>query len=154
MMLRRRRLLVAASAAAIWWLAAANRLGAFDLNAIRKEVSLERRSELALANADAALDRARKAYLNGEDGLFHSSVLEVGESIDLCKQSLDNSGRNARKSPKYFKKAEIGIRRLSRRLDSLRIEVSVDDRPVLDPIVSRAHQLQEEILLAIMGKKN
>ena len=57
MMLRRRRLLVAASAAAIWWLAAANRLGAFDLNAIRKEVSLERRSELALANADAALDQ-------------------------------------------------------------------------------------------------
>jgi hypothetical protein len=129
-------------------------MNALDLDAIRKEASLERRSELALANADVALDRARKAYLDGEDALFRAAVAEVGESIDLCKQSLDDSGRNARKRPKYFKKAEIGIRRLSRRLDSLRIEVSVDDRPVLDPIVLRAHQLQEEILLAIMGKKN
>lgn len=149
-----RRLLVAAAGA--WWLAAAasGQLSAFDLDSIRKETSLERRSELALTNADVALDRARQAYQKGEDALFRSSVAEVGESIDLCKQSLDDSGRNARKRPKYFKKAEIGIRRLSRRLDSLRIEVSVDDRPVLDPVVSRAHQLQEEILLAIMGKKN
>ncbi len=126
---------------------------AFDLDAIRKEPSLERRSEMALTNADGALDRAREAYGKGEDKAFQSALNEVGESIDLCKQSLDDSGKNARRNPKYFKKAEIGIRRLSRRLDSLRIEVSVDDRPAVDPIVARAHQLQEEILLAIMGKK-
>lgn len=131
-----------------------DRLWAFDLDAIRKEPSLERRSEMALVNADGALDRAREAYGKGEDKVFQAALTEVGESIGLCKQSLDESGKNARKSPKYFKKAEIGIRRLSRRLDNLRIEVSVDDRPAVDPIVTRAHQLQEEILLAIMGKKN
>ena len=129
-------------------------LCAFDLDSIRKEPNLERRSELALANADVALDRAREAYQKGDDAGFKASVSEVGESIGLTKQSLDESGKNARKKPKYFKKAEIGIRRLSRRLDNLRVEVSVDDRPVVEPVVARAHQLQEEILHAIMGKKD
>lgn len=127
--------------------------GGADLNAIRKLPNLERRSEMALANADAALDRAREAYRKGEDPLFKSSLAEADESIALSKQSLDESGKNARKSPKYFKRAEIGIRRLSRRLDSLRIEVGVEDRPIVEPVYLRAQKLQEEILLAIMGKK-
>ena len=134
-------------------LAAGSGLSAFDLDTIRKQPNLERRSEMALANADAALDRARDAYQKGEDALFRSALVEVDESIGLCKQSLDESGKNARRSPKYFKKAEIGIRRLSRRLDNLRVEVSVDDRLAVEPVFTRAQMLQEEILLAIMGKK-
>ena len=133
--------------------AAASMLSAFDLNSIRKEPNLEKRSELALGNAETALDRARDAYQKGNDDDFKEALAEVSDSIELCKQSLDESGKNARKSPKYFKKAEIGIRKLSRRLDNLQVEVSVDDRPAVEPVVGRAHKLQEEILLAIMGKK-
>jgi hypothetical protein len=133
--------------------AAASMLSAFDLNSIRKEPNLEKRSELALGNAETALDRARDAYQKGNYADFKEALAEVSDSIELCKQSLDESGKNARKSPKYFKKAEIGIRKLSRRLDNLQVEVSVDDRPAVEPVVGRAHKLQEEILLAIMGKK-
>ena len=133
--------------------AAASLLSAFDLDAIRKEPNLEKRSELALGNAETALDRARDAYQKDNDADFKAAIAEVSDSIELCKQSLDESGKNARKSPKYFKKAEIGIRKLSRRLDNLQVEVSVDDRPAVEPVVDRAHKLQEEILLAIMGKK-
>lgn len=129
-------------------------LGAFDLDAVRKEPNLEKRSELALANADSALDRVRDAYQKGDDRAFKAALAEVSGSIVLCKQSLDESGKNARKKPKYFKKAEIGIRRLSRRLDNLQIEVSVDDRPLVEPVTLRAHQLQGEILNAVMGKKD
>ena len=124
-----------------------------DLDDIRKQPNLERRSDMALANADAALDRARDAYQKGDEPLFKSALAEADQSIALSKQSLDESGKNARKSPKYFKRAEIGIRRLIRRLDSLRIEVGVDDRPIVEPVYWRAQKLQEEILLAIMGKK-
>lgn len=126
---------------------------AFDLDAIRKEPNLERRSERALANADQAIDKARDAYQKGDDPLFKTALEEVVASIQLSKQSLDESGKNARRSPKYFKKAEIGIRRLSRRLDNFAIEVSVDDRPMVEPVAAQAHKLQEEILHAIMGKK-
>ena len=127
---------------------------AFNLDSIRKEPNLERRSELALANADTALDHARDAYQKGDDAALKASLTEVSDSIELCKLSLDESGKNARKSPKYFKKAEIGIRRLSRRLDNFQVEVSVEDRPAITPVTERAHKLQEEILHAIMGKKN
>ena len=126
---------------------------AADLDDIRKQPNLERRSDMALANADTALDRARDAYQKGDEPLFKSALAEADQSIALSKQSLDESGKNARKSPKYFKRAEIGIRRLIRRLDSLRIEVGVDDRPIVEPVYWRAQKLQEEILLAIMGKK-
>lgn len=126
---------------------------AADLETIRKEPNLEKRSELALANADAAIDRARTAYQNGEDAGFKSALAEVAASLDLGKESLDATGKNARKKPKYFKKAEITIRRLTRRLDTMRNEVSVDDRPAVEPVVARAHELQEEILHAIMGTK-
>lgn len=134
--------------------AAVSLLNAFDLDAVRKEPNLEKRSELALGNAESALDKAREAYQKGDDAAFKTALTEVSDSIALCKQSLDESGKNARKSPKYFKKAEIGIRKLSRRLDNLQVEVSVDDRPLVEPVTARAHQFQEEILLAIMGKKN
>jgi hypothetical protein len=41
-----------------------------------------------------------------------------------------------------------------RRLENLQVEVSVDDRPAVEPVATHARQIQEEILLAIMGKKN
>lgn len=147
-MMRRIQLIATLAAAGAVW------LPGFDLESIRKEPNLEKRSELALANADAAIDRAREAYQKADDGLLKTALEEVAASLQLTKQSLDESGRNARKRPKYFKKAEIGIRRLSRRLDNFIIEVGVDYRPQVEPIAAQAHRLQEEILLLIMGKKN
>ena len=123
------------------------------LDAVKAEHNLERRSELALANAESALDKARETYKNGDEQPFKSALEELSESIDLCKQSLDESGKNARKSPKYFKKAEIGIRHLIRRLDNFRIEMSIDDRGPVEKLQERAHGLQEAILHEIMGKK-
>lgn len=124
-----------------------------DLESVKAEPDLEKRSEKALLNAEAALDRARTAYQNANDPQLKSALDEIGQSLDLCKGSLDESGKNARKRPKYFKKAEIGIRRLVRRLDNFKIEMSPDDRPPVEALVSRAQKLQEEILQAIMGKK-
>jgi hypothetical protein len=124
-----------------------------ELESIRNEPDLEKRSALALAYADTALDRAREAYQNDDEAALSAALAEVGQSMDLCKSSLDESGKNARKRPKYFKRAEIGIRRLIRRLDNFRIEMSPDDRTPVEKLVERAHRLQEDILHAIMGKK-
>jgi hypothetical protein len=124
-----------------------------DLAEARAEENLEKRSELAMKNAGDALDRARDAYRKADETGVKAALAEYEESIELCRQSLEDSGRNARKKPKYFKKAEIGARQLSRRLDTLRSEMSVDDRPAIDPMIEKTHQFQESILAAIMGKK-
>ncbi len=132
--------------------ASAPRLAA-DIDSVKAEPNLERRSEKALLNADAAFDAARKAHSEGADQAFTAALAEIGQSIQLIRQSLDESGKNARKSPKYFKKAEVGLRKLGRRLDSFRVVLSVDERAPVEKLVEQAHETQEHLLHAIMGKK-
>jgi len=136
------------------WLALAA-MGCFaaDLDAVRAEPNLEKRSEKALQNADAAVDAARKAHEAGNDDAFKSSLQEVHDSILLAKESLDKSGKNARRNPKYFKKAEQNLRRLGRRLDTLRLELSVDDRAPVEALMHEADTMRDKIVEAIMGRK-
>lgn len=124
-----------------------------DLQAVRSEPNLEKRSEKAMLNAESALDAARKAYEGGDMKAVGAALTEIGDSIALTRESLDNSGRNARKSPKYFKKAELALRKLMRRLDSFRLELGVDERPPVEKLIQTAHSAHDHILEAIMGTK-
>jgi hypothetical protein len=123
------------------------------LDQVMAEQNLEKRSELALKNAHAALDGARQAFKDGDLGAEAKALEEVGRSVELSKQSLDQSGKNPRRSPKYFKKAEIEVRKLIRRLDSFRLEMSVDDRGPVDKLIDFSHKVHEDLIAGIMGKK-
>ncbi|MCC6587853.1 MAG: hypothetical protein IT168_14250 [Bryobacterales bacterium] len=124
-----------------------------DLDTARSEPNLEKRSEKAMLNAEAALDSARKAYETGDMKAVRGALTEIGDSIALTRESLDSSGKNARKSPKYFKKAELALRKLMRRLDSFRLELGVDERPPVETLLQSAHSAHDHILAAIMGTK-
>ncbi len=50
----------------------------------KTEPNLEKRSELALENASAALDQAREAYNAGDLDKMQLALSEVGESVDLA----------------------------------------------------------------------
>jgi len=132
--------------AAVWCFGA-------DLDTVRAEPNLEKRSEKALLNAGAAVDGARKAHEAGDDVSFKSSLEEVRDSIRLAKESLDKSGKNARRNPKYFKKAEHALRRLGRRLDTLRLDLSVDERAPVEALMREADTTRDQIVEAIMGRK-
>jgi len=123
-----------------------------DLAAVKAEPNLEKRSDLALAHAHRTLEAARRAYHSGPMQEVESSLAQVLESINLSLQSLRDTGKNPRRSPKYFKRGEIEIRKLMRRLDGFRDAMSVDDRPMLDALTKRAHQIHEELLAGIMSK--
>src|SRR5277367_2846444 len=90
---------------------------AFDLAAIKLEPNLERRSERAIDNASAAMDMARDASSAGELEKAKGALEEVRDSVDLSYQSLVDSGKSARRNPKFFKRAELKTRILMRRLD-------------------------------------
>ena len=53
-----------------------------DISAVKSEPDLEKRSELALANADHAIDEARQAYSSGNDQAQHAALNEVKESVE------------------------------------------------------------------------
>lgn len=125
-----------------------------DLTKARAESNLERRSMLALGNAAAAYQTARSAYQKGDNDAVAAAAAEIQESVDLAYTSLTQTGKNPRKSPKWFKRAEIETRDLSRKLDSLQQEMGFAERPVLDKVKARVQQVHDDLLLGLMeGKK-
>lgn len=124
-----------------------------DLTAVKAEPNLEKRSEKALNNADAAFKTARDTFQAGDWKTVAAALDEVRQSVELAWESLRQSGKNARKSPKYFKKAEVRTRELSRRLNDFGQQLGVDDRPAVEKVRQRVDEIHEELLLAIMSRR-
>ena len=81
-------------------------------------------------------------------------IAEVRESVELAEQSLKETGKNPRKSPKYFKKAEIQTRALLKRIEAFQDEMSVNDRPSLEPLHAKVQQVHDNLLMGIMEGKH
>src|SRR5579883_526932 len=93
-----------------------------DLASVKAEPNLEHRSEKALEYANEVLTEARQQYQAGEFDKFKQSVGQVGEAAELTVSSLEDTGKAGRKYPKYYKRAEIAMRTLLRRIENLRQE--------------------------------
>ena len=125
-----------------------------DLQRALAEQNLEKRSHLALENAKAAYESMRVAYEKGEMEKVTEANKELVESVELSHTSLNQTGKNPRKSPKYFKQAEIGTRDLLRRLDTFQRQMSFDDRAMLDPTIKKIQRIHDELLVGLMeGRK-
>ena len=128
-------------------------LNAADLAAVRAEPDPEKRSEKALQAADTAFQSARKAAKDGETATEAAGLAGVREAVELAMKSLDESGKDARRSPKYFKKAEIALRKLTRDLDDFRFAKGADERKPADELLLVVHEAHDKVLLGIMTKK-
>ena len=124
-----------------------------DLTTALAEKDLEKRSKLALDNAEAALKTAKDAYQQGDLDKTKAAVSEVQESVDLAYKSLNDTHKNPRRSPKYFKNAEMATRDLLRRLDTFDHDMSYDDRPILKPLEDRVQKVHDDLLLGLMEGK-
>jgi hypothetical protein len=117
------------------------------------EQNLEKRSNLALENAAAALKQARAAYDKGDNDEVAKDAAEVLESVNLASTSLKESGKDPRRSI-WFKKAEISTRDLSRRIQDFQDEMSYVDRPMLDKLKTRVQEVHDDLLMGVMeGRK-
>lgn len=136
----------------MYWVVVTLLVFAFDLGSIRTEPNLERRSELALDYANAALDQARDSYGAGDLPKTEASLNEVSESVDLAYQSLEDTGKDPRRSSK-FKRAELKTRELLRRLEGLRQTLNFEDRPLIEKVRDRVAEIHDNLLKGIMSKK-
>ena len=75
-------------------------LSAFDLESARNEPNLDRRAELALDNANEAIDRAKQFAVEAKFDKLHEAVVEVQESVELCQSALGATGKDPRKNTK------------------------------------------------------
>jgi len=121
-----------------------------DLKQALAEPNLEKRSKLALDNAAAVYQDARSAYQKGDSDRVVTAVAEIQESVDLAYTSLSQTGKNPRKSPKWFKRAEIETRDLLRKLESFEQEMSFTERPMLEKVKARVQEVHDDLLLGLM----
>lgn len=123
-----------------------------DVTAVKAEPNLEKRSDLALEEANRAIDAARAAYQAGDVKNAVANLNEVAESVQVSLDSLEKSGKEPRRS-KYFKNAEIKLRQMIRRLAGFRDEMSVEDRKPLEDAEARLQEVHDRLLSEIMSKK-
>jgi hypothetical protein len=124
-----------------------------DLKQARAEPNLEKRARLALENAGAKLQDARDAYDKDDGTALKSDIAEIQESVDLAFESLNETHKDPRRSPKWFKYAEIQTRDLLRKLDTFQQDMSFQDRPLLDKVKEDVQQVHEKLLMGLMEGK-
>ena len=124
-----------------------------DLQQVKAEPNLGKRSMLALDRAFDALTQARDAYEKGQNAQVTTFVKEIRESVELAEASLHETGKNPRKSPKWFKRAESSTRDLLRRLDAFQRAMDVTDRPMLDAVKAKIQQVHDDLLLGVLEGK-
>ena len=124
-----------------------------DLKQALAEPNLEKRSKLALDNAEAAYQGARAAYEKGDNAKVAADLSELVESVELAYKSLNETGKDPRKSPKWFKRAEIQTRDLLRKINSFQQEMDFSDRPLADKAKTTIQQVHDNLLMGLMEGK-
>jgi hypothetical protein len=147
-----------ATATAAFFLSAAGNLLAagntiVSLEQARAEPNLEKRSGLAMDNAMAALKQARAAYQAGDLAQVAAKATEVEDSVDLAYTSLVQTGKDPRKSSRWFKRAEIASRDLLRSLEALERDMSFQDRALLEKLKAKVQQVHDDLLTGLMEGK-
>jgi hypothetical protein len=125
---------------------------ASDLPAIKALPDLEKRSDMALVNADSDVTAAREAYNQGDLKKMQTILEDLRDSVKFSLDSLEQTHKRARNS-KYYKQAELKTRALARRLMTLVDEVSIDDRKMVEDARQHVLDVHDQLLSDIMGKK-
>jgi hypothetical protein len=140
------------SLALLWWVFVAS-LWAIDLNSVQQEPNLEKRNQLAMEFANSALDAARTAYQANDMDKTRASLDEVGDAVTLAYDSLKQTGKEARRDPKFFKRTELATREMLRRMEGMSESMSFGDRSLLNKVRDRVAAIHDNLLQDIMAKK-
>lgn len=123
------------------------------LEAVKKEIDLEKRARLAVRYARDSVGRVATFYREGKRDEGEALLLDIQTAVELADESLKATGKPAWKKSKPFKVVEIATRKLLRDLDDLDRKLGYDERDQLIKVRARIEQVNQELLLAIMTKK-
>jgi hypothetical protein len=141
------------AAVALFCAVPAARLQATDLASVRQEPNPEKRNQLAIGFANSELDVARTAYQANDLDKTRASLDDAGEAVILAYDSLKQTGKEARRDPKLFKRTELATRQMLRRIESMAEGMNFEDRSMVDKLRERVTAIHENLLQDIMAKK-
>lgn len=122
-------------------------LWAADLAAVKAEADPIRRAAKAIDYAFGAVQDARRQM--DDAAVFKTSIEAVAEGAELAAESLEAGPRKIGD----WKKAEMRVRDLLRRLETLRQDAPIDDRTAVEAVAARVRIANERLLALVMGRR-
>jgi site-specific recombinase len=117
------------------------------ISEIRAEHDPAKRSEKALNLADAAFDSARELYTKGDIHKGDAELENMMTALEECLSSLDTAHK-----ARYYKKAEINVAVLQRRLQGLLDDIDLQQRGWAEYTQRKLDQLHDKLLDGVMRK--
>lgn len=135
-----------AAAAAILALASCLPAQSFvsELNAVHNP---GKRSEKALKLANAAFDTARSFYGKGQIEKGDAALDEMTQALTTCLKSAETA-----KKAKYFKKAEMNVAQLQRRMKWLISDLDIRNRGWAVITSRKMDRIHNQLLAGVMRK--
>ena len=114
---------------------------------IRAEHDPAKRSEKALSFADSAFDSARDDYNKGEINKGDAELENMMTALEECLSSLDtvHKARN-------YKKAEMNVATLQRRMRGLLDDIAVQQRGWAEYTQRKLEEVHDKMLEGVMRK--
>jgi hypothetical protein len=114
---------------------------------VKNESNPGKRSELSIEAANRTLDEARAAYLGGNATKGDSEMQDVETLADECLSSVEQANKY-----RYWKKAELKVRQLTRRVETLSDDLSYDQRGKAQALRAHLDQIHDKLLAGVMRK--
>ncbi|MGI9069963.1 MAG: hypothetical protein ACR2JB_01205 [Bryobacteraceae bacterium] len=106
-----------------------------------------RRSDKALSLADTAFDNARELYTKGEIKKGDAELDNMTSALNECVGSLQTAHK-----ARCYKKAELRVAYLQRRLEGLLDEISVQERGWAEYTQRKLDDIHDKLLQGVMRK--
>ena len=106
-----------------------------------------KRAELALSFADESFDSAKTNYHNGEIQQGDIALENMTKALNACVDSVAPANK-----AKFYKKAEMKVALLQRRLSGLMDDLSITERGWAEQTARRVEEIHRKLLDGVMRK--
>jgi hypothetical protein len=117
------------------------------LSELRSEHDPSKRSELALNFADEAFASAKAQYDKGEVQRGDELLDQMTAALQECAASLDSAHKT-----KYYKRAEMKVAYLQRRMQGLLDELGAEERGWAEVTNRKIDEIHDKLLEGVMRK--
>jgi hypothetical protein len=115
--------------------------------AVAAERNPGKRSEIAVETADRSLDQARADYKAGRPEQGGAELDLVARLADECLSSTEEAHKS-----KYWKRSEMRIAALNRRVRSLAEELDYTQRDKANEVAAHLDSIHDKLLAGVMKK--
>lgn len=106
-----------------------------------------KRSEKALTFADTAFDGARDEYTKGNVARGDAQLEDMTNALKECVVSLQEAHK-----ARFYKRAELNVANLQRRLQGMVEELSVQERGWAEYTQRKVEEIHDALLTGVMSK--